>query len=100
MAAVRVPVAKRALLLVLVESLEHIAAHRGRAERQVAARDAFGERHDVGTYVEAARAEHLAGATETGDHLVEDEQNIVTRRDFPQCAQVTIGRRDHSARAL
>src|SRR5437867_9413281 len=47
---------------------------------QVATRDAFGEREDVGAQVPLLNAEAGARAAEAGDHLVHDDEHIVLDR--------------------
>src|SRR6185295_6601516 len=41
----------------------------------------------------------MAQAAESGDHLVEDEEDAVPRADFPQALEVAFRRHQHAGRA-
>ena len=60
-----------------VEAVEHAVLHHRRGDGQVGARDALGDRDDVGRDVVVLVGEHLAGAAEAVDHLVDVQKDIV-----------------------
>src|SRR4051812_766967 len=67
------------------------------AERHVSAVDALGEGHQVGGDVEQVGGEPLAGASESGHDLVQDEDDAVLVADLADTGEVA-GRRDHDPR--
>src|SRR5262249_59047530 len=59
------------------ERLLHTLPDDDAAERHIARRDSLGEREEIGLDAVVLRPEPLAEAAETGDHLVEHEQDVV-----------------------
>ena len=84
----------------LLEVLAHPAAHDHAAEGQVAGGHTLGEGHHVGRHAERLGAEPLAGAAESADHLVEDQQGAVLVAEPADPGEVALRRREHPARAL
>ena len=52
-----------------------------------------------GSQIERLRPEHVAGAAEAADHLVDDEQDVVFLQDRLHAVEVSRGRHDHAAGA-
>ena len=67
-------------------ALGRVGCRETRAEREAAA-DALGDGHDVGRDAAVLVGEELAGATDAGLHLVEDQQQAVLVADRAQPAQ-------------
>ena len=100
----RVGVAVRELELVVGsagrhEGLVQILAHHHAAERLHAVADLLGEIEQVGLHAEGLGAGPGAAAAEAGDHLVEDQQDVVLGADLAQALQIAHGRHHHAARA-
>ncbi len=70
------------------------------AERKIARRHALGEGDDVGQHVPVLEREPLAGAAETGDDLVRDEEHVVLVADLPHQREVVVGGVEHPAPAV
>ena len=68
-----------------------------RRERRVAAAQPLGDAEHVGRHAERLGGEHLAGAADAGDDLVEDQQDVVPVADLAQDRQVLLGRVDDAA---
>jgi hypothetical protein len=62
--------------------------------------DGLGEGRQIGLNVEVLRGKRRPQATESGDDLVEDQQDTVPRADLAQTLQVAAWRHDHTGRAL
>ncbi|VBJ00879.1 Uncharacterised protein [Burkholderia pseudomallei] len=73
---------------------------RDRTHRHVTARQALGERHQVGREAEVLVREPFAGAPEAADHFVGDEQHVVLAADPLDLRPVRRRRKDHAARSL
>ncbi len=69
------------------------------AQRHGAVGNLLGNIHDVRGDAEILRAAVSAETTEAGDHLVEDQQDVVGIADFAQALQVTRRRHDYTGRA-
>ena len=74
------------------ECRRHVIAEGNRGQRAVARAHALAHAHDVRQHAEGLRGEHLAGAAEAGDDLVEDQQHVVAVADLAQARQI-LGRR-------
>ena len=70
------------------------------AERLVAVGDRLGEGHQVWLHAVVDIAEPFAGAPETADHLVHDQQDVVLREHATHFGPVALGCNDHAAGAL
>ena len=62
----------------------------------VAARERFGDRHEVGLDVPLLEREERARAAEPGLHLVDREQRAVAVTQLGRAAQVAVGRDEHT----
>ena len=58
----------------------------GCCQRQIAAGDPLGERHDVRGHPFMVAGEHPPGAAETDGNLIGNQQNIKTVAEFPDPA--------------
>ena len=58
--------------------------------------DALGHADQVRRHPEPLRREGRAQASEAGDHLVEDQQDVVLVAERPQPLQIALGRRQHT----
>ena len=88
------------LAALLDQHVRHPVRDHRAAERLVAGGDALGDRHEVRLDAEVLAAEPLAGAAETADHLVGDQQDPVLAADALDLRPVGRRRHDHAARAL
>ena len=70
------------------------------AQREIPAGDTLGERHDVRLDPPSAEGEPPSGASEAGDHLVGDKEDLVSRADFADLREIIVRRNDDSACAL
>src|SRR5262249_48870256 len=69
------------------ERLEQsLRRHRG-TERQIASGERLREADDIGCDRLMVAREHLAGAAETGEHFVGDEQRLVAVAQLPHAAE-------------
>ena len=78
-------------LRTLHERVVDLALCEHRAHRYRAVGQTLGGGHKVGRYFEFLGRERLADATESGDHLVEYQQDIVLGANFTQALQVSEG---------
>src|SRR5690606_7072688 len=62
--------------------------------------ESLGNRHQVRAQIVVLAAEPFTGASETADHLVGDEQDVVTREDLAHPWPVAVRRHYHPAGAL
>ena len=69
-------------------------------DRQVARRHTLGHRHQVGFEIQQVAAKPVAGAAETTNHFVYDEQDFVLSANFLHLAPVAVGRHNHATSAL
>ncbi|MNF83241.1 hypothetical protein D3C84_655610 [compost metagenome] len=83
----------------LHEGVVDLAAGDHRPQGNGAVGDLLGGVDDVRGHAEVLGAAPGAQTTEGGDHLVEDQQDIVLRADFAQTLQVTGGRHQDPGRA-
>ena len=81
------------------ERLGHVRRDDHAAERQVAARDALGEGHEIGLDAEPLEAEPGTEPAEAADHGVADEQDVRVTADPGDLLQVSLRRRQHAAGA-
>ena len=81
------------------ECLVDVAAHGDGAGRYRAVGHALGHRDHVRQDVEALRGERRAEPPETGDDLVEDQQDAVARADLAQPLEIAARRDQHARRA-
>ena len=65
--------------------------------REIGARQALGERDDIGAQPVGAAAEPLAGAPEAGDHLIRDQQDVVAGQHLLHAGEIPLGRKQHAA---
>src|SRR5262249_42292867 len=82
------------------EDVEDVVGEGDAAEGDVAGGDAFGEGGEVGLETVGLHAEHLAGAAETADDLVGDEEDVVFFEDLGDGGPVAGRGRDDTAGAL
>ncbi len=78
------------------ERLVDLAAGDHRAHGDGTVGDLLGDAHQVRSHAEAVSAEHRAGTTEAGDHLVEHQQDAVLVADFAQALEVALRRHQHT----
>ena len=83
-----------------VDDLADRVGNANPAERHVAARDAFGELHDVRLDAVVLQAEPSTRAAEPGDHLVGNQQHVVSRADLTDAREVVRRRDDDTSRPL
>jgi hypothetical protein len=76
--------------------VDGVGDHGGR-ERQVAGGDPLGQGQQVRAQVPVLHPEPAPGASERGDHLVEDQQHVVSATDLLDLREVVGRRRDDSA---
>ncbi len=76
-----------------------VPMHEHAAHGHGATVDRLGGGHDVRCHPELDGGEDRPGAAKAGDHLVEDQQDIVAGADLAQALQVTHRRRHHAAGA-
>ena len=62
----------------------YLILHDHSAQRQGAIGDLFGHIKDVGRHAKGVSAKHCARSPESGDDLIEYQQNFVMRAYFPQ----------------
>ncbi len=100
MTGVRVPVGKlRASRARLHHGVVDVAAHEGRAHGKCAVGEALGAGEDVGDHAPFLGGKARAQAAESGDHLVEDEEDAVLVAELAQALEVALGRRQHAGGA-
>ena len=73
------------------------AEHRAHGHGRVG--EPLGGGQDVRLHVEVVGREARAKAPEAGNHLVEDEQDVVLVADLAQAAQIALGRHEHAGGA-
>ncbi len=73
------------------EALVHALARQRRGEREVAAGDALGERHEVGRDALLLAGEHRARPSEARGHLVADQEHAVAVAELAHRPQVALG---------
>ena len=81
------------------EGLKHLRRHRTCSEGQVSAGHALRHGHHVRDHTPVLRCEQSAGAAESRNHFVEDQQHAVMVTDFTKARQVPVRRDDHTAAA-
>ena len=72
----------------LLQRRVHALRHQDPAERQVGARDALCERHEVRFDAPVPHRKPAPGPPEAGDHLVGDQQHVVLGADLPHARPV------------
>ena len=77
----------------------HLVVHHHRRDRHVAGRQRLGAAQDVRPHAEGGRAEHVAGAAETANDLVGDQQQVVFRQHRLHLLEIGGGRHHHAAGA-
>ncbi len=87
------------LAALLDQGLGHAVADHGRRERHVARGHPLGQRHQVGLEAVVLAGEHVTGAAEAADDLVDDEQHVVLAADPLHLGPVGLGRDDDRAGA-
>ncbi|RML61602.1 hypothetical protein APX70_04216 [Pseudomonas syringae pv. maculicola] len=80
------------------EGLVNLAAGNHRAHGYRAVGDLFGDAHQVRCHAETVSTKHRAGAPETGDDFIEDQQNIMLIANLTQPLEVALRRNDHAGR--
>ena len=80
------------------EGIVDVAFRNHRSHGNGAVSELLGHVHDVGDHTEGIGTGHCAATAETGNHLVEDQQDIVCTAQFPQPLQVAHRWRDHAGR--
>jgi hypothetical protein len=84
--------AERAPVVAGLEHVHHVCAREEGTHGQHAAAERLAERHAVRADPRVLEAEHLAGASEPGLDLVEEEQHVVLRADLADALEVAVGR--------
>ena len=69
-------------------------AHQHRAHRHGGVGEALGERHDIGHDAETLGGEAVAEAAESGDDLVENQQDTVRTGDLAETLEIALGRQN------
>ena len=77
-----------------------LIGHADSTKWDVAARNALGKLHDVRLDAVTLQAEPSPGSPEPGNHLVRDQQHVVSVTDLPNAREVVWWRNDDAARAL
>ena len=72
--------------------------HEAGRDRLVPGGQRLRQRHDVGLQIKGLRAEHVARAAESGDHFVDDEQDLVFLQQQLDAIEVGGRRHDDAAR--
>jgi len=80
------------------EGLVDLSAGDNGTHRDGAVGDLLGDAHQIRRHAEGVGAEHGAGATETGDDFVEDQQDVVLVADLTQAFEIAFGRRQDTCR--
>ena len=83
-----------------VEGVEDFWRGERGAQRHVAGGEAFGEAEEVGGYLFVFAGEHFAGAAESGEDFVGDEEDVVARAEVADFAEGAGGVEEHSSGAL
>ena len=100
MARVSEPVAEHAIAGGLGgERLEDLARYDHSADRRVAGRQTFCDRHHVRLNSESLATEPVSRAPEPADDLVRQVQDAIFSDDRLHGRQIALGRRDHASRA-
>ena len=79
--------------------IDAVGGHRGR-QREIPARDALSQRHDVGHHALQVTGKEFACPSESGCHLIGDEQDIMVVAQPSDARKVSLGRDDHPGRSL
>jgi len=82
---------------VLIDWTEQFVVYGNCRDREVGARELLGERHELRRHVPGLCTEPSAGAPESGDDLVGDQQDVVAAQDLANRGPVALGRRDSAA---
>ena len=88
------------LLVLAEEALVDALGRERRRERQVAARQALRDGHEVGRDALVLAREHRPGAAEAGRDLVADQEHVVLVAEMADVAQVAVGSDEDARGAL
>ena len=70
------------------QHVRDLVAHHRRAEREIAAGQAFRQHHEIRLELPQFAREPLAEAPEAGDHFIRDEENVVLARQIAQTLDI------------
>ena len=79
--------------------VDFLGGQRG-SQRQVAARDAFAQAHQIGNHMLLFAGEHAPCSAKRGHDFIGDQQDIVLMGQMAHSPQVAFGVHDHAGRAL
>ena len=80
------------------EAIGDLRRHQDTTERGIARGDALGHRHQVRADAPSLGRELPTRSAEAGDHLVGDQEDVVTTAELLESLQVALGRTDHTTR--
>ena len=87
-------------LAALIHSAGDLIAYANAAKREIAGSNRLGELYQVGFDTPVFQTKHFACTTETGDHLVGNQQHLVLIADFPDTRKIVVLRYYHATSAL